>query len=671
MNSLVLIYHRMEPIYWAPVNDVANVLRSTWFYRDSMYPVETEVANMLEAGYTELRPWTQTWKDELNSAVAAGADGEEMIAHTLWPEQPPSQRSSRPGTSASMTDPKLETAESRRADLAKQAEQKISASTSGHHQDHRAIGINEYGKDGYPKFYPQSAVIYSDARDAYILRQNLRPSAYYGRRPLANYIRKGQKIGVQVMRGFDPQIWNTLHPRRTVRSEMAPPSGQDWTQPQTAKSEPQGRKVTDLVLVIHGIGQKLSEKVESFHFTYAMNTFRRDVNIERDNGNMKSVLRSNLGDVMVLPVNWRSTLSFEEGGYKDSDTLQQHHFGLKDITPESLPSVRNIVSDVMLDIPYYLSHHQSKMIAAVVDEANRIYKLWCHNNPGFEDHGRVHLIAHSLGSVMSMDILSNQPTDVKGSQVQATSREHFAFNTTNLFLCGSPVGFFLLLKNAVLRPRKREGTARPEDTDPAIIGEAGTYGCLAVENVYNIINPYDPVAYKLNAAIDAVYAASLKPAFVPTSNTPWFALASPSGGLFGFGSDKQKPVKELKNDDKPSRPPMPQSGVSTTGANSSTNILDIPASSTVELETHNFPREQLAEARAQLLNDTGQVDFFLRYGGGPLDIEYLTMLSAHSSYWVSKDLIRFLVSQVGRPLGLEGVPPSLRALKVKKKRTNV
>lgn len=57
------------------------------------------------------------------------------------------------------------------------------------------------------------------------------------------------------------------------------------------------------------------------------------------------------------------------------------------------------------DIPYYLSNHKHKMISALVTEANRVYRLWCRNNPKFGQKGRVHLIAHSLGSVMVMLIL--------------------------------------------------------------------------------------------------------------------------------------------------------------------------------------------------------------------------------------------------------------------------
>lgn len=90
----------MEPIYWPPVNDTASVVRGTWFYAENMLPVEVDVANMLESGYIQMQPWTETWKDELNSAVEVGAVGEEKILHKLWPEKPRNPIS-RPGTARS------------------------------------------------------------------------------------------------------------------------------------------------------------------------------------------------------------------------------------------------------------------------------------------------------------------------------------------------------------------------------------------------------------------------------------------------------------------------------------------------------------------------------------------------------------------------------------------
>jgi len=86
----------MEPIYWSPVNDIAHVIRGTWFYKETMLPVETAVANMLEVGYTELQVWTSRWQDELSSAIEVGSVGEEKIVHMLWPGN--KQAQSRPST---------------------------------------------------------------------------------------------------------------------------------------------------------------------------------------------------------------------------------------------------------------------------------------------------------------------------------------------------------------------------------------------------------------------------------------------------------------------------------------------------------------------------------------------------------------------------------------------
>ncbi len=63
------------------------------------------------------------------------------------------------------------------------------------------------------------------------------------------------------------------------------------------------------------------------------------------------------------------------------------------------------------------------------------------------------------------------------------------------------------------------------------------------------------------------------------------------------------------------------------------------------------------------LNDNGQIDWFLRSGGGPLEIQYLNMLGAHSSYWVLRDFVRLVVLEVGRREGREGTLSGLRGLK--------
>jgi len=85
------------------------------------------------------------------------------------------------------------------------------------------------------------------------------------------------------------------------------------------------------------------------------------------------------------------------------------------------------------------------------------------------------------------------------------------------------------------------------------------------------------------------------------------------------------------------------------------------------MEVHDFTREGIAERKAFLLNDNGQVDYFLRSGGGPLEIQYLNMLSAHTSYWTNLDLIRLLCVEIGRKPGRANTIPAMRAVKATKR----
>ena len=351
----------------------------------------------------------------------------------------------------------------------------------------------------------------------------------------------------------------------------------------------------------------------------------------------------------MLPINWRSTLKLEDdGSASDPDQVDhintRNNFNLKDITAESIPAVRNLISDVMLDIPYYLSHHKPKMIEAVIREANRIYRLWCTNNPGFQETGRVHLIAHSLGSVMALDILSHQPTKLPQALDLGTTsipNDVFDFNTRNLFFCGSPAGFFLLLNHANLTPRREWEKPGADGDSAGVAGQDGSYGCLAVDNIYNIMAFNDPIAYRLNATVDVDYAASLKQAFVPSASLSW-------GQYFGsyFRGKAIAPGKTMTNlDNLPRRP----------------TTARLPT--TVEMETHDFSKEETAERRMSLLNDNGQIDYTMQQERGALEFQYLNMLKAHSSYWTRQDFVRFLVVEIGRTPGKTATVSSIKAVK--------
>ncbi|KAI0518572.1 DDHD domain-containing protein [Xylaria bambusicola] len=650
LHEVTLPALQMKPIYWSPVNDIATVLRATWFYRDDMRPIDPSVANQLEAGYRELKPHTETWNDELRCAVEVGPLGEEKVSHPLWPKTPES--SNKRGDD--MVDPIL-SSDPFCAARCFHGEAAAEGTLIPSANEDNSSPLQTHKK------FEQYHVIYKDERNAFLLKPSLKPSAYYGRRPVAKIVR-GMTIGIPVVRGFDYKMWKAKHQKTKSQQQNASrapsfPShsnGRDRNEQCLAcKAEKDRSQVTDLVLVVHGIGQKLAERVENYHFTHAINAFRRAINVELNNDAVRAVLREGQNGIMVLPINWRQDLSFEDGGpmrEEDKAHYAVEAFGLKDIEPKTIPAVRSMISDVMFDIPFYMSQHKPKMVAAMVKEANRVYRLWCRNNPGFSEKGRVHIIGHSLGTVMSVEVLSRQPTSIPNLQLnKPLQTQHFEFDTKNLFLLGSPVAFFLLLERGALLPRRGRLKPGADPTDVKssdVVGDVETFGCLAVDNIYNILAREDPVGYLLNGTVDPMFAASLKTAYVPSAS-PSF-LQSMGSAMRGF---------------------VP--GVSTISTSTTDPALTKPPTmrlpSQLELEVHDFTREEIAERKALLLNDNGQIDYFLRSGGGPLELQYLNMLSAHTSYWVNHDLMRMLCQEIGRKPGRENTLPALRAVKAAKR----
>ena len=623
-----------------------------------MMPVDPVVANQLEAGYRELHPWTETWADELRSALDVGPLGEEKVSHRLWPDQTDRSKTKDSGHSeAPISSDPFCAARCFRGEAAAEGTLEPVHHTAGESED------TQPGSRTYSSYH----VIYKDESTAFLLKPSLQASAYYGRKPISK-IMKGVTVGIPVSRGFDWQQWERVQEKKPsthsqdnkANTTSVAHDTQDPTSCPGCQSERDRGQVTDLVLIAHGIGQKIAERVEAYHFTHAVNAFRRAVNIELENPAVKSILRNNQNGIMVLPVNWRHLVSFEDGDptrVEDKAAYAPDGFTLKDIEPTTIPAVRSMISDVMFDIPFYMSHHKPKMIAALVGEANRVYRLWCRNNPGFAEKGHVHLIGHSLGSAMAIEVLSKQPTRVPRLDLSCQIPEvrHFEFDTTNLFLLGSPAGFFLLLERGGLVPRR--GHMKP-GADPAdtvakdIVSDVGVFGCIPVNNIYNILAKEDPIAYLLNGTIDPVYAANLKVSYVPSTATSFFkSVGDAVRGIAGYptttATTTTSPTASLPNATK--KPPT---------------LARLP--SQLELEIHDFTREDIAEKKAFLLNDNGQLDYYLRSGGGPLEIQYLNMLSAHTSYWTNQDLIRMICVEVGRMPGRGNTVPEMRAVKVTK-----
>lgn len=354
----------------------------------------------------------------------------------------------------------------------------------------------------------------------------------------------------------------------------------EWDDPEAFDDEEQevearadSDRPPELLLAIHGIGQRLAPEWKSFDFTLAINTFRALLQTRIDSTKPPSEIGgrglSGLAAkrrVQILPIHWQTGFhqmeedeqwADHDSDAEDPDSMMynngaelemEHIFG-----DDGVPIVRTLVKDVLMDIPMYLSQHKAHVVKSVVLQANRQYRLFVKRNHEFEDKkGRVHIVAHSLGTVISADVLSQQPNrvprvqDLSEQELQAAMSRHLLFNTHSFFAVGAPVALFFVLHRAQLIARS--GMVRSsrfvQDQPGVTLDGEGKYGCLAITSFYNIWNQYDPVATRASPCVDVQYAKLLKP--VPLSKVVRSVLRADAeaenldlaedGGSQSFGS---------------------------------------------------------------------------------------------------------------------------------------
>ncbi|KAJ1021114.1 hypothetical protein NDA16_003900 [Ustilago loliicola] len=326
----------------------------------------------------------------------------------------------------------------------------------------------------------------------------------------------------------------------------------EWDDPEAfddeeeqAEARAESERPPELLLAIHGIGQRLAGEWKSFDFTLAINTFRALLQTRIDTAKTPSEIGgrglNGLADnrrMQILPIHWQTGFhqmeedderwADHDSDAEDPDSMlydngveleMDHIFG-----DDGIPIVRTLVKDVLMDIPMYLSQHKAHVLRSAMLQANRQYRLFVKRNPEFEaKKGRVHIVAHSLGTVISADLLSQQPNfvppvkDLSRDEIHQAEGRHLLFNTHSFFAVGAPVALFFVLHRAQLIARSGlVRSSRFVQDEPGItLAREGKYGCLAVTNFYNIWNQYDPVATRASPCVDVQYAKLLKP--VPLS----------------------------------------------------------------------------------------------------------------------------------------------------------
>ena len=337
-------------------------------------------------------------------------------------------------------------------------------------------------------------------------------------------------------------------------------------------AEDQHREIEHLILAVHGIGQRLSLRMESVNFIHDINTLRKSLKAVYAESTELQALNPEADSeykncrVQVLPVCWRHLLDFprqslkfnrEEYDLGEANADEDEYPKLHDITVQGVPAMRNLITDLALDILLYQSVAYRGHIASIVtDECNRIYELFRSRNPDFK--GKVSIVGHSLGSAIVFDILCNQngkeslgyPPELKNVKDGSLKLK---FDVEHFYALGSPIGLFEMLNGHKIaaqhaapdesRPdsEKSRADVNKQNSQAGIFREPTkpaakdiTMSRPKLHQLYNIFHPSDPISYRIEPLVSSVMS-KLNPMPLPYTKKGLFD--TPMGqGLTGISS---------------------------------------------------------------------------------------------------------------------------------------
>ena len=351
---------------------------------------------------------------------------------------------------------------------------------------------------------------------------------------------------------------------------------------QDQEGDEQNREIEHLVLVTHGIGQRLGLRMETVNFIHDVNTFRKTLKAVYSHSADLQALNAEVDAmpkncrVQVLPINWRHKLDFPKQSLKHNrgeHDLGDAGFGeeedypnLDDLTVEGVPAVRNLITDLALDILLYDSPAYKDHIARiVVEECNRTYSLFRQRQPEFK--GKVSFVGHSLGSAIMFDILCRQSDETrsrKGSLRQGKRDEHkysLDFEVEDFYAMGSPIGLFQMLKGrriaarqpAIVRKAAKSKAIADPFLDEAVAASTKLGGAANLTSdipisapkchqIYNIFHPTDPISYRIEPLISPLMS-TMKPQPLPYTKRGLFGVQAQ--GLTGIGTRVGQSVSGL------------------------------------------------------------------------------------------------------------------------------
>ncbi|XP_055394065.1 phospholipase DDHD1 isoform X5 [Bubalus kerabau] len=329
--------------------------------------------------------------------------------------------------------------------------------------------------------------------------------------------------GQQMQESFDIEVSKPIDGKDASSSGTRLHRG--YVEEATLEDKPS--QTTHIVFVVHGIGQKMDQG-RIIKNTAMMREAARKIE-ERHFSNHAT-------HVEFLPVEWRSKLTL------DGDTVDS-------ITPDKVRGLRDMLNSSAMDIMYYTSPlYRDELVKGLQQELNRLYSLFCSRNPNFEEKGgKVSIVSHSLGCVITYDIMTGwNPVRLYEQLLQKeeelpderwmsyeerhlldelyitkrrlreieerlhglkassmTQTPALKFKVENFFCMGSPLAVFLALRG--IRPGN---TGSQDHILPREI----------CNRLLNIFHPTDPVAYRLEPLILKHYS-NISPVQIHWYNT--------------------------------------------------------------------------------------------------------------------------------------------------------
>ncbi|KAJ5503094.1 hypothetical protein N7463_005968 [Penicillium fimorum] len=583
----------LSPTYW--IGPVYEVRRGTWFIQDgsSLKPCEENLATQLEEGYIKLCPWRSQPPEHNSQTNEQDQYGQtksvSQTPQSAGPDAPPR------GTGNDLNGPTVEPQQYRLfgAYMNRIVGYQDSTTAWLMNDDFMSrFSTSVYQKlGGVPGtklvrgFEPRKPKEISEAK---VSKQKPLGESTPAR-GLNDALKEKAEKATDTLKSTAADGFEGYEsiPKSTLERQMSSLAGEPQNpadlEEQARRQEEQEmeesreldgadreREVDHLVLVTHGIGQRLGLRLESINFIHDVNVLRKTLKTVYKGSPDLQALNSALPDsdkncrVQVLPVCWRHLLDFPYRGVRqnrkeldltDADALEDDAYpSLSDITLESVPAVRNLISDLAMDVLLYQSGYCEHISNIVIQECNRILRLYRKQNPSFK--GSVSLCGHSLGSAILFDILCHQPgTNTRqngASKGMAQESDDstpkgssaFDFDCEEFFCLGSPIALFQMLKGktiggySALDPRNRKNALDVEvDLDSHGPGHApsdnpGIISTPKCRDLYNIFHPSDPVSYRVEPLISPAMA-TLKPQPLPSVKKSLWTTSGQSLSILG------------------------------------------------------------------------------------------------------------------------------------------